>query len=368
MKKVKFKILWMAFLPLLLVSCSKDDSEGESLQTVALGFTAGMEGDDTVSWSELIDRRIAVRAGDSVKTYNVSDEGALTSAAPLYLTAGASLTVDAWYPYNSGVKPSTVVVKAEQNLYTNYYASNLLEVTSTEVTGTGQALTFKHRTAKLVGTLSVSATDGIDSEGNAIDLTGASAYLLGLSGVETGTTVQMSNDFKAYIAPQTVAAGTSLMRVELANGYPYTYTATEDLTFSAGTTYTVAIEVEASTGLLNATFFESPTWVYDEEELTGNASGTDVDGNGSWSNNGADSVDGNSSSTEANGNASWTDGDADSVTGSSSSTTASGSDASWNEGTGESIDGTSSSTTPSGSASWTGTEETLSGTKTEVTE
>ena len=219
MKGNKLKLLYVAALALALSACSDDEGGGEGNLTQPVTFTSSIQAledsEENEGWSETLDPRVAIRTDGEVKRYQVDTEGNLTATDPFYWDGRSSLTVDAWYPYNNGVYPEEVVVKANQSTPSLFQQSNLMEVLGAEVTPDSPRLTFVHRTVRVVCdlTLPVSAakTRAADNP-----FAGAAVTLLNISGVEEGNRVRTSPNRAAYIPPQTIPAGTEFIDQRLA--------------------------------------------------------------------------------------------------------------------------------------------------------
>lgn len=357
MKLMKFKVLWLAFFLPSLTSCC-DDDEGYT-QEAPLTFSAVIANEgmtDTEQWDGMLDRRIAVQINGVVKKYMIDAQGNLTSSEPFYGQNREMVTVDAWYPYNNGVKQTTVEVKAEQNIPAYYQASNLMEVVATQVTQEENKLVFLHRTTKLVCNLALTKKPETRADGLEMDLIGARISLLNLSGVEGGTRVNMNADYKAYIVAQTIPVGTEFMEIKLKDGRSYIYVMEKEFNPSEGIMYDMKVEISPDTGLITLSINESPVWEGDEEDIPIDTPITNPDSDSSWNGGGSSNdVNGDSSNTNPGGDGSWNgEGSSNEVSGDSSDTNPGG-DGSWNgEGSGEDVNGDSSNTNPGGNSSWNG--------------
>ena len=138
---IKGKFLLTAVLALFLASCG-DDEVSQGADGAEVKFTAGFvpmqtAGADTRlttndNWAGLADRTVAIEIDGIVKPYTVDEMGNLTSSDPFYWGDKTELTVNAWYPYNEGVKPEIPVVKADQS-GSGYWESDHLEVVTQDV-------------------------------------------------------------------------------------------------------------------------------------------------------------------------------------------------------------------------------------------
>ena len=232
--------LWYAILSALplLVSCT-DTDEDQSQMDSPISFTATTtqweDGNITNMWVNLNDRRIAVRMDGTVKEYQVIDaQGNMTSSEPFLWNGRALVTVDAWYPFNDGERMETVLVKADQSVAANYDASNLIEVSQSEVKVEEPKLTFTRRTAKLICNL-VFSTDN-----SHIKLT-----VSGVTGVEGGgDAVVMNENCEALLAPQLIAAGTLSVKLVTDDQHLAECRVPEEIEIRAGRCHYIQVNVD----------------------------------------------------------------------------------------------------------------------------
>ena len=386
---MKLKLLLAAAIPLLLLAaCEKEDAGGEDgggqTTPVPVIFTANIQAEASTrvtvnnGWTGLADNRIAIAADGVMKEYAVNDLGEITSESPFYWEVGKeSMQVDAWYPFNDGVKPETITVSADQSVPANYEASDYLEVAAATITPQKSTLNFTHRTAKVVCTL----TSSVD------DTKTARVILHNLAGVDSGTSITATDKHRALLVPQTVLAGTEFIEVQSDRVGKYAYMLKEDLELQPGRLYQIDITITASG--IDAVFTESSSWTADVEvpgvDSPGANPGSEGDGwkgdgessdgnspdvtpgdnNSGWTGDGEQS-DGNSSETNpGSGNGNWTGGN-ESSTGNSSETNPGNGNGNWT-GDNESSTGDSSETnSDNGNGSWTGENETPDGDSTEA--
>ena len=357
MKTMKLKFWWMALFLSFLASCSEENEEADKWM-VPITFSSTIQPASTThpdeeQWTDMLDRRIAIQIDEGVKKYLPDAQGNLTSTNPFYWEGRKNVTVNAWYPYNNGIKPETIVVKAQQNIEAYYQMSNIMETAATVVTSEEAKLTFVHRTTKLACLLNAPAPKTRASESV---FHGARISLLNLQGVETGTTVNMSANHRAYIVPQSIPAGTEFMEIKLQDGRSYTYVMEENFNPEEAQMYEMELNVDPETGKIDFTVKESATWDGSDEDIKTESPTTDSEGSSSWEENGEkDDLSGDSSTTNPEGNGSWEgNGENDDLNGDSSTTNPEG-NGSW-EGNGENDDlnGDSSTTNPEGNGSWEG--------------
>lgn len=383
MKGRKLKMLYVAAFALLLPACQDDDGKNATGQAVTFTSTiraleASAENED---WSGTLDPRVAVQADGTVKMYKVDSEGNLVSDDPFHWNGGASLTVAAWYPYNNGIRQEEVVVKANQATPSLFQQSNLMEVGSTEVTPDNPALTFVHRTVKVVCNLS--APDETASRADYDPFAGAQVTLLNIQGTDEGNgRVITTANHAAYIPPQTIAAGTEFAELKLADGREMIIKLEEDYNAEQGHKTTFDIVADPEAGRLDITVSDKPSWDSsedftdipstpgDEEEEDPDweeegSEDLDIDspeiqpgdGQASWEGGNAGNLDGNSPEAQPGGDAEWNEGGDDKLE-AGSSTAQPDADASWDgDENGENINAGNSELNPGGSASWEGKDE-----------
>lgn len=283
--------LWWAVLPFCFFACGEEEqSEATGGTPVSFVATISPASRLTVnnSWAGLSDAKVGVEIGGIVKEYTVNEKGELTSAAPFYwedLAAPAS--VNAWYPFNEGEKPETVVVSADQSVAENFLLSDLLEVNGASISESENMLTFVHRTARIECALTLQSGE----EGS---LNAATITLLNLSGVDEGNSVRMTGDYKALVAPQTVEAGTPFLEVSMSDGRSDEYVLPNNVELKGG--YIFPVSVEVTPDGLQVNFGTPIKWEGETVGTTGESPevGPDTD-SGSWNNGGNDTTNGETS-------------------------------------------------------------------------
>ena len=361
MKGRKLKMLYVAAFALLLPACQDDDGKNATGQAVTFTSTiraleASAENED---WSGTLDPRVAVQADGTVKMYKVDSEGNLVSDDPFHWNGGASMTVAAWYPYNNGIRQEEVVVKANQATPSLFQQSNLMEVGSTEVTPDNPALTFVHRTVKVVCNLS--APDETASRADYDPFAGAQVTLLNIQGTDEGNgRVITTANHAAYIPPQTIAAGTEFAELKLADGREMIIKLEEDYNAEQGHKTTFDIVADPEAGRLDITVSDEPSW--DSSEDFTDIPSTPGDGDEEeedpdWEEEGSEDLDIDSPEIQpGDGQASWEEENGGSLDGSSPEVQPDG-DAEWGgDGTGEELEAGSSTAQPDAGASWDGDE------------
>lgn len=341
---MKTRKFLFAVIPFLMMACG-DDGEGmpgsggqepdggSGTEETAIAFTANIPafalGRATVdnSWTGLADNRVAVQIDGTVKEYTVDEQGVMTAADPFFWEGRESVTVSAWYPYCDGVKPETISVKSDQSVPENYAASDWLEAVGAEVRPSYTRLSFSHRTAKLVCTLTMENASPQDAE----------LVFVGLDGVEGSSEIKATAAMEALLVPQTVEAGSEFVRVSIPdqNDLTFSYTADKDFVFEAGKIYYLSISVTESGGV-DVDIDASVAWgTPDDETIDGEATGLNPDADASWTetDSGNGDMDGSSSGLNPDGSASWTETDSGNgdMEGSSSELKPDGNAPSWGE-------------------------------------
>lgn len=276
--------LWWAVLPFCLFACDKDEQqEGTDGTPVSFVATISPSSRLTVnnSWAGLSDAKVGVEINGTVKEYTVNEKGELTSSAPFYWeNLAGTASVNAWYPYNEGKKPETVVVAADQSVAENYLASDLLEVNAASVSASENTLAFVHRTACVECVLQLDPAE----EGT---MNAATITLCNLSGVAEGNSVKTTGDYKALVAPQTLAAGTVFLEVAMSDGRSDEYVLPEDVELKQG--YIFPVSVEVTPDGLQVDFGTPIKWDGETVGTSGESpeAGPDADGD-KWDQNGDD--------------------------------------------------------------------------------
>lgn len=249
-------ILSAATLLLAATACTQDELAGGNrltegkypvvIQATGLQAAATPASRATVDgdWQEVI-TPVAVQVNGMVKEYTVTASDAdgyksatLSSSAPFYWTSRDPITVSAWWPY--GTTMPKVVVKEDQSTRTGFEGSDYIASLDQTVQFDNPTLTFSHRTARV--TVKLQPGTGITS------VTGAKVSVIGLS-TEGGNPASIStydatgsDTHEALTAPQTVAAGTPFIQVELGGG-TYRFTPQSDVVLAAGSRYTYTVSV-----------------------------------------------------------------------------------------------------------------------------
>ena len=274
-KSNPFKHLAVAvFACLLATSCSDVTDDGTLPEgKYPMTFTAQVDGlvatRATADNSWTGDEEIAIQIGSEVKKYTAATNNTLSAAknvTPWYWQNTTEMkTVSAWYPYSETKSAdSELKVKANQSEGNNYQQSDYLKADETAMTYRNPALTFKHRTAKVIVTLKTG--EGVT------DLTGATVTFVNQTGVEgNGTEVTPKTETAAggsapaYIAlliPQQMQ-DKKFIKVTIGTGdaardYYYTPTGSTNANLEAGKQYNYTITVK-KTGL-EVTVNENINW------------------------------------------------------------------------------------------------------------
>lgn len=292
---MKFRFLLTLALSLLLTACDNGDEDGGENISTPITFVASIQ-PETVTrvtvnngWTSLADNRMAVVIDGMVKEYVVNDIGEVTSTNPFYWEDREALAVEAWYPYNEGIKPETVIVKADQSISENYVNSDCLEAVIAQVTPQHTELLFTHRVAKIISTV----TSSLESVQN------PSVVYHPLIGVDEGTSVKATNVYRALLAPQTIPAGAGFIEVRFGTSGNYVYYLEEDLELKAGCLYIAKLTLTPDG--IDAVISQGASWTADEEIIDAGDIETGVDnGNGNWTDNEArnETIDGVTPNTD----------------------------------------------------------------------
>lgn len=214
---------------------------------------------------------------------------------------------------------------ADQSKLENFVGSDQLEVVSATATPSYSVLSFSHRVAKLVCSLTV-------ENGTA---EGAVVRLLNLKQVQEGTSVTATSDWKALMVPQTIPAGQDFVEVTVPSmgNLSFVSAPVTDFVFERGKVYYLNINVSK----------EGTTTV-------------EISSSVAWGNSDTVSVPGNSTDVNPSpGQPGWETGDGDTdMSGESSEVTPSPGQPGWGEGDEDtSMSGESSEVNPSpGQPDW----------------
>lgn len=268
--------LLAASLATALCGCSGEITDGNTLPAgkYPMTFTAQVDGLTATratsdnSWTG--NEEVAIQVGDAIKKYTAAPGGNLMVASddPFYWQNTNDITVNAWYPY-SAKKPAAdaLKVKADQSNDTDYQASDYLETDAADVAFNNPvALTFKHRTAKVVVTLQKG--EGVT------DVSGATVKFLNQTQVDGDGTEVISNTnvtqdaYTALLIPKRIQ-NKQFIQVTIGtsgDACDYYYTPT-DINLEAGKQYSYTITVKKEG--LQVTTQSSPQWEGSGENVTG---------------------------------------------------------------------------------------------------
>lgn len=188
---------------------------------------------------------VAVQVGTEVREYGVTTSNAdgyktatlSNDTNPFYWTSRDPITVSAWWPY--GTTMPDVKVNDDQSTLAGFTGSDFISAETKTVQFDNPTLTFSHRTARV--TVKLQSGTGITS------VTGAKVSVIGLSTTggnpaSISTYNAGSDTYEVLTAPQTVAAGTPFIQVELGGG-TYCFTPQNDVILAAGSRYTYTVSV-----------------------------------------------------------------------------------------------------------------------------
>ena len=257
---MRIRFFALAALALLLGACTQDEAgflpegaEGTSIVFTATGLnpvataTVGTRAPADGNWEGV--QSVAVLMDGTVKAYDVTPSTAdptsatLTSTDPYYWTSHNDITVTAWWPYTAGeTTPPAVKVKANQSTQKDFEGSDLIVADGQTVTYGSPTLRFTHRTARVTIVLT-DYTEGL-----------ASVQLTGLSTEGDNPDIIVpydkgSNTYTAIVAPQSVAAGTTLITCTFTNGKTFVYKMKNATDWQAGGEYTYTVSLAAAKDL-----------------------------------------------------------------------------------------------------------------------
>ncbi len=251
-------------LPFAFIACSDVDDyatandlpihlgTGEVTQTKAASIGAQLpEGQKIgVYFSEDVTGTPSITY-ESNLLYTSDGEGAL-SGKMQYFPTGNGIKISAYHPYNEDLADEyTFTVSSDQTSDANVYASDLLYCPEFSQARTTEMikLTFGHKLSQFIYELSSGA--------GAPDLTDAQVTLLGVQtsvtfNRTTGTVsdasnpqdVELNDEGKGgIIVPQTIAAGTRLVKIVLKDGSEMFYTTESNITFEPNKSFKLKLRV-----------------------------------------------------------------------------------------------------------------------------
>ena len=271
-KNIRFACL--AALAIGFAACSQDElspltggTEGTPVTFTAAGLAMPqVETRATVdgTWDDALS--VAIKIGSEVKEYavtpNADDPKRATLAAaegvmPFYWRYSTETKdVQAWYPYKDG-ETSMPVVQQDQSIEANYLASDLLSA-SGQVSYGNTALTFEHRTAKIMLKLQTAPGSTVSLEKSQVLLYNLSTTNGNPTNIYCYRASDDGNTHHALVAPQTFAADKEFLRLILADGAVHNYVSDASIEFKAGYQYVFTITL-TDTGM-KVTVGEAIPW------------------------------------------------------------------------------------------------------------
>ena len=350
-------LVGISLCALALTSCS-DDEDSAAGQTGPIEMQAKIleEGENDLTWANLLDRRVAVSIDSEVKKYLVDTSGKLSASDPFDWAGRRTVRVEAWYPYQL-VKPAELLVKPNQNIPSMYQASNLMSADEVEQSANGGELLFRHLVSKMVCRLSQTTGDApaTTRAANNDPFKGVRLTLLNMKGVEQGTSIQMSAEFKAFVVDQIIIPGNEILEIAFPDGHKQVITADEEFSLDEGEMYHMDITMDENEGVVEWSISQAPAWEGDSEETAGGADGTNTGtGSDDWGNGGSENSNGSSEGTNSStGSDDWGNGGSENSNGSSEGTNSSTGSDDWGNGGSEDTNGSSSGTdSNTGSDDW----------------
>ena len=259
-KNIRFACL--AALAIGFAACSQDElspltggTEGTPVTFTAADLAMPqVETRATVdgTWDDALS--VAIKIGSEVKEYavtpNADDPKRATFAAaegvmPFYWRYSTETKdVQAWYPYKDG-ETSMPVVQQDQSIEANYLASDLLSA-SGQVSYGNTALTFEHRTAKIMLKLQTAPGSTVSLEKSQVLLYNLSTTNGNPTNIYCYRASDDGNTHHALVAPQTFAADKEFLRLILADGAVHNYVSDALIEFKAGYQYVFTITLTAT--------------------------------------------------------------------------------------------------------------------------
>ena len=267
----------------LVTSCNKDDGSVSTEQGDSISLTAAIQDYQSAAsrvlpynnWAGLYDRNIALRIGDEVREYHIDKDGNMTSETPFYWEGRSSVKVDVWYPYNEGAYSEEIQVYENQSITDNYLASDMVSVIGAEISPENTKVTVSHRVAKL--SCNVTGIEYLPFE--------AKMALSGVDGLHNGDEVTMTANYIALLAPQTIPAGTAVLKVIMDDLSTWSSVEiTDEIVLEAGKT--TFLEVAVSQDEVSVSVGGSGEWDDAEgDDLTGESPTVTPDSeDGTWNN------------------------------------------------------------------------------------
>lgn len=265
-----------------MTSCSSDELESQRVQNAAQKISFTYNGGAGTRATSDPQAGTSVATGLNVGIFGVSSEEETTMTNYInnnYVTAagnaisiasggadmtwptasGATASIYAYAPYNDTWTldgAMTFSVKADQSAEADYLASDLLYASAaSQATGSTVNLAFSHKLSKMNVTISKTSDSNIDLTNATVTITNTkTATTLNLTsgaiGEASGTATDIvavtslgeSTTACAVIVPQTVSAGTELVKIE-ADGKTLIAKLGGNTTFESGNVYNFTVSV-----------------------------------------------------------------------------------------------------------------------------
>jgi hypothetical protein len=323
MKKISFIALGLASVA--LVSCSSDEAEGLVSNSNVIKITSALQQTRStedpqktaLSTSNTVgvfvsDGASLITNGDNNK-HSVASNGDLTASAVMTYPESGDLNIYAYAPYASGTsyaEDNSFSVATDQSEAAAYLASDLLYAKAEGVSKSENAvaLTFAHQLSQLQITIT-NNNSSRDLTNSAVKVCGtkvatsfnpSTGELGAASGnaAEIVATSSLGDNAKVYavVVPQTVAAGTELVKV-VTDDYTYVAKIGSDVVLESGKAYSFNVTlpateeqpVEISLNTVDVTAWEENNTIdgVDMEERNSNYLYASFDkpasnGNGTW--------------------------------------------------------------------------------------
>lgn len=238
-------------LTIALSSCTKNEAitptlEGQVTFTSSINAAASRATDSAFEEGDAIS--VFAQSGseyiaDNVKYQSIG--GVFTSENPIY-TTGEEISFFALYPYGEDVAESgTVTLAADQSTQEAFEASDYLGAVNVLTTETCPELSFYHLLSAIevnilseveVSSVVVNALTSVDYK------LSSSSYSASGSSVAVTPLAVTEKSYKAVVAPQTIAAGTTLLEL-IVEGEVVAWQVSENISLEGGYKYICNLSV-----------------------------------------------------------------------------------------------------------------------------
>lgn len=278
--KIIKHLLWLAALPLLWNCSSEDNFPSKEYPLMLSAQVEGVDAPILGSVANIGDAGVFVSGGTSYSNAKYTgSSGILTPQTQGYWDSTGNISIYAYAPYQTD-SPTSVSVKTDQSLNSNYTASDFLYATPETFTFANRnnvSLTFKHHLSRI--NLALVAGEGI----NPAELSNA---MVGIAGMNTTASIALTNGtlstmnnvqtvtpnpdgtnkYKAIVIPQTVSAGTALLEATI-GARSFEYILPVEQKFKTGEQYNYTLTL--SQGGITVSPAEIIKWTEDVKDNNG---------------------------------------------------------------------------------------------------